>query len=616
MPKKKKILFHSDFSKTKTGFARNAKEVLLELYSTGKYDLVEYCCAPMSQDDKLLETVPWKAYGSLPTDPFVRDQMARNPGMAANVKYGGYFIDEIIAKEKPDFYIGVNDFWGFTDYYNKDWWNKINCALWVTVDSLPLLPDSIAEAHKIKNFWVWSKFAEKEFHRLGHTHVKTLHAAFDVSRFHPLSKANKEDLRERHGINKDDFIVGFVFRNQLRKLVGTLIESFSIAKKTHANMKLLLHTSWTEGWDIEKLAKDYEVDLGDILTTHVCPDCRNFEIKAFDGEPASCGHCGSKNQVTPKTYLGVSEEQMNEIYNLMDYYVQPVTSGGLEMPLVEAMMAGIPTATCNYACGEEYIDTGITREIPFNYYREFGTQFLKSQPDPAAFAEILEEVVDLDLSEVSKKGHEWAKDSYDVKKTCDFIQNWVDHAPDVDHDSYEIGGGQKVDSKYFPPSDIEDDLEWCKDLVRGVCNLDESDESSSIKKIMRRLEKGESRDVILNAAHKSAEDFENSREQIKDYINPDDNNVVLISPVELWDKLLLMDKIPSLTEGDEKLAIIGDEYDMQIYSQYASFSLIPRSDDSTNIGKLLGMKPDGKTAFQKIYTLQGHEFSCIDNTSE
>ena len=43
MVKKKKILFHSDFALSKTGFGRNAKALLSYLYKTDKYELVSLC---------------------------------------------------------------------------------------------------------------------------------------------------------------------------------------------------------------------------------------------------------------------------------------------------------------------------------------------------------------------------------------------------------------------------------------------------------------------------------------------------------------------------------------------------------------------------------------------
>ena len=46
------------------------------------------------------------------------------------------------------------------------------------------------------------------------------------------SDEEKLALREKHGINHDDFIVGFVFRNQLRKSVPNLLEGFNLFRNS------------------------------------------------------------------------------------------------------------------------------------------------------------------------------------------------------------------------------------------------------------------------------------------------------------------------------------------------------------------------------------------------
>ena len=51
-------------------------------------------------------------------------------------------IDKIIEEEKPDVYIGIEDIWAFNEYTKKAWWNKINCMIWTTLDSLPILPEA------------------------------------------------------------------------------------------------------------------------------------------------------------------------------------------------------------------------------------------------------------------------------------------------------------------------------------------------------------------------------------------------------------------------------------------------------------------------------------------
>ena len=57
--RKKKLLFQSDFALAKTGFGRNARVVLSYLYSTGKYEILHYCCG-IPQSNPALKRTPWK----------------------------------------------------------------------------------------------------------------------------------------------------------------------------------------------------------------------------------------------------------------------------------------------------------------------------------------------------------------------------------------------------------------------------------------------------------------------------------------------------------------------------------------------------------------------------
>ena len=122
----------------------------------------------------------------------------------------------------------------------------------------PILPEAIAHAPKIKNYYTWASFASKELNNLGHDHVKTLNGSIDCSSFYSLTNEEKNKLRNRFNINNDDFIIGFVFRNQLRKSVPNLLDGFQsfLSQNPNSKSKLLLHTHWSEGWDIPRLIKE------------------------------------------------------------------------------------------------------------------------------------------------------------------------------------------------------------------------------------------------------------------------------------------------------------------------------------------------------------------------
>jgi len=284
MDRKKRILYHSDFALAKTGFGRVAKSVLSYLYKTGKYDLVNFSCG-ISNSSPDLERTPWKSVGAVPSDGAALRELQKDPGLGRAAGYGALTIDEAIKEHKPDVYIGVQDFWGVEYSTDKSWFSKINSCIWTTLDSLPILPAAIKKASKIPHYWVWSTFAEKALKQEGHDHVKTIHGPIEVDNFRPLPDKQKEELRKKFNIPQDCFVVGFVFRNQLRKLVPNLLEGYSLWKKEHPeikNTRLLLHTNFSEGWNIEALAKQYGVDSKEILTTFVCKACREYEVKSFD----------------------------------------------------------------------------------------------------------------------------------------------------------------------------------------------------------------------------------------------------------------------------------------------------------------------------------------------
>ena len=65
---KKKIVIHSNHSRAFTGFGKHTKNILQYLYQTDKYEIVEFANG-LAWDAKETKLLPWKCYGSLPSDP-------------------------------------------------------------------------------------------------------------------------------------------------------------------------------------------------------------------------------------------------------------------------------------------------------------------------------------------------------------------------------------------------------------------------------------------------------------------------------------------------------------------------------------------------------------------
>lgn len=498
--KKKKVLIHSNHCKAFTGFGKHTKNILLHLQKTGKYEIVEFSNG-IKWGEPELTTLPWKCQGSLPNSPSLLRKLNEDPNLARSAGYGGQMIDKIIEEEKPDVYIGIEDVWAFSGYTDKKWWNKINCMVWTTLDSLPILPEAEKLAPKIKNFYSWASFASKELNRIGHDHVKTLHGALDTSKFFKIDRDKVKLIKQKQNINAEDFIIGFVFRNQLRKSVPNLMEGFKIfcQKNPKSEAKLLLHTYWKEGWDIPRLLKEKGIDPSKVLTTYYCENCKQYEIKSYSGENLNCRFCGSeKSQVTTNTKAGVSEEQLNEIYNLMSVYCHPFTSGGQEIPIQEAKLTELITLVTNYSCGEDCCtEEANSFSLSWTEYREPGTQFIKASTNPESIANQLKKVFNMKphkKAEMGKKARDFVVNNYSVEVVGKKLESIIDNMPEVDWDyNFKV---EEKDEKYNPP-DTKDDSEWIIDLYKNILKItvDKNDEGHI--HWMKRLSEDMGREDVL-----------------------------------------------------------------------------------------------------------------------
>jgi len=483
--KKKTILLHSNSCKAFTGFGKNQKNILKYLYNTGKYNVIEAANMKM-KDDPELDFLPWKCYGTIPKNhaslPAEQKQMAG---------YGFFEIDEIVKIERPDVYIGVEDIWAFTNFHHKPWWNKVNSMIWTTLDSLPILPQAIQYAPKIKNYYVWSSFAEKAFKKIGYDNVKTLRGSLDTNNFYKLSDNKKSELREKNSINKKDFIVGFVFRNQLRKSVPNILDGFKTFNKDNPNSKLLLHTHWGEGWDILRLINEKEINKHNVLTTYFCSSCNNYEIKSFSGQELECPSCKNKTSNTANVKAGVSEKQLNEIYNLMDVYCHPFTSGGQEIPVQEAKLVELITLVTDYSCGEDSCsDESGGIPLDWHEYREPGTQFIKASTDAKSIHKQLQHVYDMSEEERSLlgiKSRNWVVNNFSIEVIGSQLEKIIDDMPFLEDD---VDIENVVYNELYEMKEHLENGEFIIDLYKNILNDDVDENTDGYKKWLSDLDSG------------------------------------------------------------------------------------------------------------------------------
>lgn len=573
--RRKKIVLHSNHCRAKTGFGKHMKHLLTYLHKSNKYELIEFVNGRLWNDPELT-LMPWKSFGGLPNEPHLVEEIKRDQNKIRQANYGHYKIDDLIKQEKPDIYLGIEDIWGLEGFWNKKWWKKINSMIWTPVDSLPLLDKHIDGAKNTQNIIVQASFAKKELENKGFKNVHLLPVPLDTNNFHKLSEEHRLNLRAKNNIKPDEFIVGFVFRNQLRKSVPNLLEGFKVFREQNPNIKtkLLLHTHWSEGWDIPRLLREKNIDHSLVLTTYYCKECNQYEVKPFIGQDLDCQLCGSeKSQQTTQISNGVSESQLNEIYNLMDVYCHPFTSGGQEIPIQEAKLTELITLVTDYSCGTDY-STNDSGGLPLKWteYREPGTQFIKASTDANHISKQLLKVYNMPQSTRSKKGkmaRNFVIDFCSIDSVCSKFEKILQKLKPTTWD-FDFSYVHK-DPSYVPPA-IPSDRNWIIDLYQNILKINaEEEDQNGIAHWEHRLKTDLDRQKVyeyfINVALK--ENQENTVVKFEDLLSKDDEGkrILFVLPgdeIDVFNSTSLLKYIDSQHPG----------YNIYYATQKENFSLL------------------------------------------
>ena len=612
--RKKRVLIHSNFCKMFTGFGKHKKNLLSYLYNTGKYDIIELSNG-YTWESEQLKFVPWESYGTLPSDPEIHKEIAIDERRKNAAGYGAEMIDHAVKELKPDIYLGIEDVWAFNGFIEKEWWNKIHCIVHTTLDSLPILPDAVNAADKIKNYFVWASFAEKAMHKLGHTHVKTVHGTLDASSFNRLADEDRLKLRNRFKLS-DEYIIGFVFRNQLRKSVPNLLDGFKLFQESNkqSKAKLLLHTSWNEGWDIVKLLNEKEIDPKNILTTYVCKNCNAYNVKSFSSHVVNCDFCRTQNSCeTTNVKTGVNEQQLNEIYNLMDVYCHPFTSGGQEIPIQEAKLTELITLVTNYSCGED-CSTEASGGFPLEWaeYREPGTQFIKASTLPTSIFSQLQHVYNLPLETkklLGKAARQFVIDNYRIEVVGKFFENLFDSFPHVDYvfENKKL----KCDPFYDPDVNLQD-KEWVESLY---CNILTKQDPAGVIHWTQRLKSDLKRSDVLNYFRKVALS-ENQNSFLDEMLsslkeNKDSKKIAFIQPNGVEEIIIATSLVTSIKK-------IYPNYDIYFFTRNEYFDLINSHPDVKKVLNYFNKMDDplffeGKGSNNKYFDIVFAPYLSINN---
>lgn len=621
--RKKRVLFLTDYAGAFTGFGKQCKLLLSYLYKTGKYEITNLAQGgrQISQDfdsESGLDKFPWKTIGTVPMyDQAIQNKMMQDPGFARNVSYGAVTLQSVVKKIQPDVIFAINDTWGSQFITDMTFFSKIPSVCWNTFDSLPLLEETIQKANQIKNYWTWSQFATDALHKKGFTHVKTQYPLVNTDQFYRLTNKKISSIKTKHGIPEDSFIIGFVFRNQLRKLINTQIEAYALFKKAHPEIKntfLYTHTHYSEGWNIPKLCQQYGVDPKEVLCTYICAETREYFIKPFSGQKLVNPKTGRPSLITSDAEIGITDQDLNEIYNLFSVYSHPATSGACELPCVEAALTEKIILTCAYSFGEDIIKNNRgSMPMEFSFYTEHQTHFLKSQPDPKALSDLFYRVFSLEKSEkqaLEKLSKDWAVSNYSIETNGSKIAKFIDDCQLIDFENIDLESTEvKADpNAKIPPA--ENHVEWLKSMYKLILDREVRDDDEGLLHWIEKLKQQVPPQDIEAYFRKVAMDEINKKNRtlLVDVLDKDDSGKRLLvilngSTAETFYSTSLFESIKENYPEYNIYVSATQENSVILSGNKYIHKLIPFTDEMSNIRWLENKAPDGRDLFEVVLPL-------------
>lgn len=363
-----------------SGFGRYTKEILSRLHNHPSYEVAEFASYA---DESYVSNVPWKVYPNAVKENHKDYEFYKSNPIN---QFGQWRFDKVVLHFRPDIVFDIRDYWMFAYQEMSPLVKYFHWVVAPTIDSIPQKTEwltTFENADIVLTHTDWALNYLKELNRPINVRG-CVSDSVDINVFKPVTWS-KSYHKTKYGIPSDSIVIGSVMRNQKRKLIAELFSSLKdLLEKTQNNkIYLYLHTSYPEsqGWDIPELLQEYGV-YNNVLFTYYNPSskkiyCSPFKgakIPSIDGDDSFC--------IFPNVINGVSNEQLTEIYNLFDIYVQYAICEGLGIPQLEAASCGIPLFAINYSGMEEIIskvegmplkhilskemETGSNRAVPIN----------------------------------------------------------------------------------------------------------------------------------------------------------------------------------------------------------------------------------------------------------
>lgn len=238
-------------------------------------------------------------------------------------RFGHDSLPNAVSELQPDIVVGLGDLWMLEALKSVDRSDGTKVVAYFPIDGSPFPPSWRGVLDAVDVRLAYSEYGrEVTMAACPDLEVELLYHGIDTKVFRPL---DKEEVRRKHGFD-GKFVVGCVARNQPRKQYPLLVRAFAKLRAAVPDSILYLHTDPKDvGWDLENLVTRHGVDDYTVFSKVVTVS------------------------------RGLESSDLNFVYNAFHVMALPTMGEGFGLPLVEAMAAGVPVITTDYAAGGELV---------------------------------------------------------------------------------------------------------------------------------------------------------------------------------------------------------------------------------------------------------------------
>jgi glycosyltransferase involved in cell wall biosynthesis len=458
-------------------------------------------------------------------------------------------------------------------------------------------------AAKCKHLAVWATFAQKEYEKLGYSHVQTIAGTVDPNEFHPISEDRRNSLRKKFGL-EDATVFLTVNRSQLRKAFPNTVEAFKKFKDNNSNIKakLYFHTFYGgEGWDLPKIVQDKGLDPNDVLTTYYCRNCKQWEVKSFYGLDQDCPHCkAEKTYSTCSIVHGVSEENLCDIYGLSDAVISAFNSGGYEYTTWQGKMCEKITFVTEYSCGLDgcHENSG-GWPIKWNPYMEVGSCFVKANSCPDSICELMEKFVNLPMGErreLEKRAREFAIEWASTDKVCRRIADYFELLEPANWEGFSFEPVPKNPS-HVPPNNLSPEG-FAINLLTNMMGEKVDQNTSHVKNWAAHLRKSNDYQGVykhfVNLALQFNANLNNKPVDLAELLDKDDEGkrICVVMPESAGDLIVVNSLL-------KQFKFLYPEYNLYFFTKPEFFELI---EGHESVHRVLAWAP----VFENILFMEGN----------